>query len=143
MKFISIITAAAALFSSIALAAPTPFTPTTLLTKRQPASDIAFANVIAVNGQDETPIQIPFGKLTQFENLKITGFKLDGIEIDSSDLPGSRVPIPTVDQVACQRYQDEYGIRPGSIAFTKDEEALVSLNAVEFGWVLCYVRPQE
>ncbi|CAM1510933.1 Fc.00g084460.m01.CDS01 [Cosmosporella sp. VM-42] len=138
MRFTSISVAAAALLASTATALPT-----VSARKAQNTSTPAYANVIAINHpisgeSSQTPVKIPFGELTHFEDLPITGFQLDGITVTAKDLV-----VPDEDQVVCQRYRDQYGIMPGSALFNTTTEALVSTNSVDFGWVLCYVQSQS
>ncbi|KAK7419636.1 hypothetical protein QQX98_003227 [Neonectria punicea] len=128
MHFTTIITTLAATLASTATALPT-----------ERDANVAVVNVIAVNkpisgSHSSTPVKIPFGKLTHFD-LSITGLQLKSVTVHA---PG--VTAPDVSEVTCQMYKDQYGVQPGSAAFTKAQEALISTNSVEFGWVLCYVN---
>jgi hypothetical protein len=127
MHFTTIFVAAAAALASTASAAPAA---------RDTSS--AVANVVAVNGfgssQSKTPVKIPFGKLTHYD-LSITGLQLKSVTVN---VPGATAP--DVNKITCQMYKDQYGIQPGSAEFTKAKEALIATNAVQFGWVLCYVN---
>lgn len=123
----AIFTAAAAVFASAASAAPT-------------AAPKALVNLVAVNkpisGEHSTKaISVPFGELTHFDDLPVTGFQVKGVTV--ANLPGA----PKVDEtkVTCRMYKDEFGVQPGSALFSKGEDALISTNSVEFGHVLCWV----
>ncbi|KAF4978471.1 hypothetical protein FZEAL_5157 [Fusarium zealandicum] len=126
MHFTTYLTAAAS-FALTATAIPT--------SENMPRdSDVAVANIYAINGQTKKPLEIPFGKLTHFD-LSITELQLYDVTIDIVGIPP-----PGVGAVTCQMYKDSDGIRPGSAEFTKDNPALISTNPVDFGWVLCYVN---
>lgn len=85
----------------------------------------------------ETPVEIPFGKLF-YSNQSVTGFRLSGLTVTVEDWP-----TPDKNQIECQRYNDQYGIYPGSAVFNVTEEARISTNPVPFGWVLCSIRPKQ
>ncbi|KAH7131322.1 hypothetical protein EDB81DRAFT_808364 [Dactylonectria macrodidyma] len=128
MHFTAIIATVAAALASAATALPT-----------ERDANVAVANVIAINkpldgSHSSTAVKIPFGKLTHFE-LPITGLKLKGVTVT---VPGAVAP--DASKVTCQMYKDKYGVQPGSAAFNKAHEALISTNTVQFGWVLCYVN---
>ncbi|KAK7413387.1 hypothetical protein QQX98_007764 [Neonectria punicea] len=131
MHFTTIIATLAATLASTATALPAQNT--------QRDAGVAAANVLAVNNpisgsHSSTPVKIPFGKLTHFD-LSITELQLKGVTVT---VPGATAP--DASKVTCQRYKDQYGVQPGSTAFTKGHDALISTNTVEFGWVLCYVN---
>lgn len=99
----------------------------------------AYANILAlkhpVSGEhSETPVNIPFGQLTHYDQ-EITGFQLLGVTISVPDEPEL-----DASKVTCQRYNDAYGVQPGSAPFATGVNASVSTNLVDFGWVLCYVN---
>ncbi|KAF7558707.1 hypothetical protein G7046_g5439 [Stylonectria norvegica] len=140
MHFTSIFAVAATLF-----AATTTALPTLAIRKSTNTTATAYANVIAINNSvrgpndppaTKTALKIPFGKLTTFEDLPITGFHLEGITIDVDVIVK-----PQEKQVVCQRYRDQFGVQPGSLPFNTTTDALVSTNSVDFGWVLCYIKP--
>ncbi|KAF7556741.1 hypothetical protein G7Z17_g1254 [Cylindrodendrum hubeiense] len=128
MHFTTVIATATAALASTAMALPSP--------KRAEGS--AVANLIAVNGfgddKDEAPITVPFGTLTHYD-YQVTGLQLKSVTVD--------VPwgvVPDVSDITCQMYRDQYGVQPGSAKFTSSQDASLSTNPVEFGWVLCYVN---
>jgi len=100
----------------------------------------AVANVMAINHpvggrSEETPLNIPLGQLTHYDNLPITSLQLVGVTVSVPDQP-------KVDEskVTCQLYKDAYGLQPGSAPFNTAVNATVSTNSVDFGWMLCYVN---
>lgn len=103
----------------------------------------AYANIMAINhpisssgGESEsTPLNIPLGQLTHFENLEVTTLQLLGVTVSVPDLPEL-----DESKVTCQRYNDAYGVQPGSAPFNTAVNASLSTNPIEFGWVLCYVN---
>jgi hypothetical protein len=128
MHFTSFITAAVAL--------ATTATATNLDAR---GAQPAVINLVAVTGTDIryqtfTDVSVPFGKLTHVDNLSITEIRVKDVTITGKDIPK-----PNVDNVVCQRYQNEYGTVAGSERFTKKSPALVATNAVPFAYVLCYV----
>ncbi|KAF4974572.1 hypothetical protein FZEAL_8544 [Fusarium zealandicum] len=127
MHLINIFAAATAALATTAAALPSA----------QKDGNVAFANVVATKGfsknQTKTPVKIPFGKLTHY-NLSIIDLQLKSVTVN---VLGTA---PSVDQVVCQMYKDEFATQPGSAKFTKANEALISINNVDFGWVLCYVE---
>ncbi|KAF4448834.1 hypothetical protein FALBO_16742 [Fusarium albosuccineum] len=128
MHFTTIVTGAVALFASTAAAQPAA---------RQAA--VAYANLLVFNEAEhsQTPVRIPFGQLTS-ANYRITKLQLESVSVHIPDIPA-----PDVEDVVCQRYQDRYGVQPGSAEFSKGKPALVSTNPVEFGYVLCYVKSKS
>ncbi|KAI1802438.1 hypothetical protein F4811DRAFT_529215 [Daldinia bambusicola] len=130
MKSFAIATVVAALASS-ASALP-----------KQPAA--ARVNLIAINhpvsgAHSQQLVPVDIATLTHKDNLPITGFSIDSISVTVPPAPGQ--PAITKDDIVCQRYQDQWGTQRGSAAFTSDKDALVSTNSVDFGYVLCYVKP--
>lgn len=126
MYFTAIVTGAAALFASAASAQPTA---------RQ--APVAYANIMVYNSADHSqqPIQIPLGQLTN-ANYHVTKLSLISLSVHIPDIPS-----PDVKDVVCQRYKDQYGVQPGSAQFSYDNPALIATNPVDFGYVLCYVKP--
>lgn len=129
MQTPSIIALATAILAIPAAAAPAKTSP------------IAVANVVAVDqdfmgNKTETPVQVPFGKLTHVDGLPITELQLKSVTVHVDGITA-----PDVEKVTCQRYQDQYGIQQGSKKFTHKSPAYIATNPVDFGWVLCYVEP--
>lgn len=126
MKFTTTIAAATAMLASAATAAP---------------ANSAVANIVAITqtgirgDKTETPVKVPFGKLTRVDNLDITELQLHSVTVNVEG-----VEAPSVDDVSCRRYRDKFGVQPGGTEITKENPALIATNAVDFGWVLCYVR---
>ncbi|OAA77806.1 hypothetical protein LEL_04629 [Akanthomyces lecanii RCEF 1005] len=100
-----------------------------------------YAKVTAINHNlsgNTTPdkeLEIPFGTLFHVDDTPITELQLKGAGATVPDLPEVNVS-----KITCQRYNDQYGTRVGSATFTAESPALISTNAVEFGWVLCYIH---
>lgn len=100
-----------------------------------------YAKVTAINHNlsgNTTPdkeLEIPFGTLFHVDDTPITELRLKGAGATVPDLPEVNVS-----KITCQRYNDQYGTRVGSAPFTAESPALISTNAVEFGWVLCYIH---
>ncbi|KAF5008650.1 hypothetical protein FDECE_5062 [Fusarium decemcellulare] len=128
MHFTTIAAGAVALFASTAAAQPAA---------RQ--APVAYANLLVFNEAEhsQTPVRIPFGQLTS-ANYRITKLQLESVSVHIPDIQA-----PDVEDVVCQRYQDRYGVQPGSAEFSKGKPALVSTNPVEFGYVLCYVKSKS
>ncbi|KAF4981742.1 hypothetical protein FZEAL_2544 [Fusarium zealandicum] len=84
----------------------------------------------------KTPISVPLGKLTTVPNVQITEMSVAGIV---SNVPG--IKTPDLQEISCQRFNDEYGLQRGSARFALFNNALVSTNSVSLGWILCYVNP--
>ncbi|OAR02758.1 hypothetical protein LLEC1_07596 [Akanthomyces lecanii] len=100
-----------------------------------------YAKVTAINHNlsgNRTPdkdVEIPLGTLFHLDDTPITELRLKGAGATVAGLPEV-----DVSKITCQRYNDRYGTRVGSAPFSAASPALISTNAVEFGWVLCYVH---
>ncbi|KAF4979731.1 hypothetical protein FDECE_18019, partial [Fusarium decemcellulare] len=127
MQFFTLITAAAATFASTATALPSSI--------NERAAGSAVAKILAINApisgsHSQKNVYVPLGKLTHVDDLSITSLKLESIKVDVPN-----VPKPSVNDITCQMYKDQYGVQPGSAEFTKAKPALISTNSVDFGWV--------
>lgn len=112
--------------------------------EQQAEGGSVFAKVTAINHNlsgNTTPdkeVEIPFGTLFHVDDTPITELRLKGSGATVPDQP--EVDVSTI---TCQRYNDQYGTRVGSAPFTAESPALISTNAVDFGWVLCYVQARR
>ncbi|KAI8960770.1 hypothetical protein F5Y11DRAFT_328739 [Daldinia sp. FL1419] len=131
MKSFAIATIAAAALASSAAALPTepPYAKVNLVAINHPVS----------GERSGTRVTIDLATLSHRENLPITGFAIESISITAPTAPNA--PTPSVEDITCQRYQDQFGVSRGSAAFTSSKDALISTNSVDFGYVLCYVNP--
>ncbi|KAF9768817.1 hypothetical protein IL306_013830 [Fusarium sp. DS 682] len=95
--------------------------------------------ILTVNKPEDStlPLNVPLGVLTHQKNNKLTELQLARVY---SDVEG--VDPPSLDDIVCQMYKDQYGTVP----ITKDltaEDGVVSKKPIYLGWVLCRVKAQK